>query len=533
MKPTPPSIPGLPLIGNTLEFIRDRRSLLQRGFETFGPVFTVQLLNRKAVVLIGPEYQQLFFTETDKKLSLHKTYRYLKAAFGEVAFVVSPERYYQQRPIFQMSFKSERMPSHLKIMQDEVQQWLDSLGDKGEIELTEAVSTLVENITLHTFMGEDFRTQVGRQFWKYYPAIYKSLDPFFPNYLPLPKFFRRDMAKRRLLALLRPVIAERRAHPERYDDFLQDFATARYKDGSLVEDKTILGLLLGLMFAGIETTSAHMAWAIIQLLQHPDYLKVVQQECAEQLPGDQSIDARVLKSLSYTTYALHETTRMYPPADMIMRQAEEEIDLGDYRIPKGWGVIVTPALAHRLPTLFVEPDRYDPLRFAPDRREDHQHRFAMISFGGGIHKCAGMNFAHNEMTVILALLFQQFDVELVTKNPQIVQGLGVCPPEATLIRYMRKTRATMLQLEDAPLAQPTGCPYHHGEDISLAQPIDCPYRHGEDVLLAQAIPDAVESAPTRLIAPVSTGAGERDQSASTRFGSFPFSHINLQKAFLL
>lgn len=516
MKPTPPQLPGMPLIGNTLEFIKDRQGLLQSGFEALGPVFTVKLLNRKAVVLIGPEYQQMFFTETDKKLSLHKTYRYLKAAFGEVAFVVSPERYYQQRPIFQMPFKSERMPNHIKIMQDEAQQWLDSLEEAGEIELTDAVSTLVKNITLHTFMGEDFRTQLGQQFWKYYPAIYKSLDPFFPNYLPLPKFFRRDLAKHRLLAMLRPIIKERRANPERYNDFLQDFATARYKDGSLVEDKTILGLLLGLMFAGIETTSTHLAWAIIQLLQHSDYMKVVQQECAEQIPYGQPIDARVLKSLSHVYFALHETTRMYPPADLIMRQAEEEIDIGEYRIPKGWGVIVSPALAHRLPTLFSEPERYDPSRFADDRREDHHHRFAMISFGGGIHKCAGMNFAHNEMMIIIALLFQQFDVELVTKNPQIVQGLGVCPPEATIIRYARKSRRGRFI---TPVSIDTGvinagssinreprrsgsCPYGHEEEIALAQPTGCPYRREEEIGLA-------------------------------RSSSSPFSHINLQKAFLL
>ena len=53
---------------------------LQGGFEAFGPIFTITLLNRRAVVLIGPEYQHLLFTETDKKLSLHKTCRYLKAA---------------------------------------------------------------------------------------------------------------------------------------------------------------------------------------------------------------------------------------------------------------------------------------------------------------------------------------------------------------------------------------------------------------------------------------------------------------------
>jgi sterol 14alpha-demethylase len=461
MKKTPPQVPGLPLIGNTLEFIKDRRSLLQGGFEKFGPVFTIQLLNHKAVVLVGPEYQETFFTETDKKLSLHKTYSWMKGAFGEVAFLLSTEAYHQQRPIFLMPFKSERMPHHLRIMQAETQQWLDALGEEGETELVAEVSKLIKNIILHTLMGDDFYARSSQQFWQYYPAIYKSLDPFFPNYLPLPKFFRRDVAKRKLLALLQPVIEERRANPERYTDFLQDFATARYKDGRLVDDKTIMGLLLALLYAGLETTSIHLSWAVIQLLQHPDYLKIVQQECAEKLPAGQPIDAQALRSLTHLYFALHETTRMYPPADMLMRQVEEEIEVGDYRIPKGWGVVVTPTLGHRLPTLFAEPDRYDPLRFAPGREEDQQHRFAMFSFGSGIHKCAGMNFAHNEMLLIIALLFQQFDMELITKNPRVVQGMGVCPPEKTLVRYTRKKRTEAPQLEEALVTQVTGCPYKH------------------------------------------------------------------------
>jgi hypothetical protein len=35
------------------------------------------------------------------------------------------------------------MHTYLQIMQDEVQQWLDSLGEQGELELTAEITTLV------------------------------------------------------------------------------------------------------------------------------------------------------------------------------------------------------------------------------------------------------------------------------------------------------------------------------------------------------------------------------------------------------
>ncbi|GLV53266.1 hypothetical protein KDH_01210 [Dictyobacter sp. S3.2.2.5] len=120
MDATPPMLSGSPVVGNLLEFMKDRHGLLQRGFHTLGPIFGIRLLNQPVAFLIGPEYQQIFFTETDKKLSMHKSYAYLKAALGEVGFTAPPETYFAQRPILLKPFKSEKMIKYLAIMQEEV-----------------------------------------------------------------------------------------------------------------------------------------------------------------------------------------------------------------------------------------------------------------------------------------------------------------------------------------------------------------------------------------------------------------------------
>ncbi len=439
MKPTPPVLAGAPVVGNLFAFMKDRPALLQKGFETFGPIFAIKLAHQPVAILIGPEYQQTFFTETDKKLSIHKPYAFLKAALGEVGFTAPPEIYVKQRPVMLQPFKSERMVKYLGIMQLEVQQWLDGLGEQGEIELRAEINQVVQNVAAHALMGKDFRERMQADFWKLYLILGQSLDPALPPYLPLPKFIRRDRAKKQLRTMIWPLIEERRAHPELYDDFLLDFATAHYKDGSPVEDETIVSLIMGLMFAGHETTSGQAAWTIIQLLQHPDYLQLLQQEINDHLPLNQPINARTLSALKHVFWAVQETTRMHPSADSMIRRVEEEIEVGEYRIPKNWNLMLNAEVAHRLPSLFNEPEKYDPLRFAPGREEDRQHRFSIIGFGGGTHKCAGMNFANNEMMIIAALLFQQFDLELVTKNPQVDRSMGASRPEKTLLRYRRKT----------------------------------------------------------------------------------------------
>jgi len=431
-------LPGRPIVGHALEFKRDRVALFQRGLDTLGPVFGLRLFNKPAAVLLGPEYHDIFFTQTDKTLSMHKTYSFLRAMFGEVAFTAPPEVYHAQRPILHLPFKGEKMPGYVRIMQAEVQAWLDSLGEAGEFELTSAINTLVQNVAAHAFMGRAFRDRMGRGFWDQYLILGQAIDPLLPPNLPLPKFFRRDRAKAKLRAMLAGLFAERRDNPEAYDDFFQDFVNARYADGQPVEEETIIGLILALMFAGHETTAGQAAWTIIETLRHPDFLARLQPELDAHLWPREPLELPTLGRLRHAAYAVTETTRLHPSADVLLRLAETNIDIGTHIIPAGWVVFVTAGLAHRSPDLFAAPDAWDPLRFAPGRAEDKQHRFAMIGFGGGVHKCTGMNFANNEMTVILALLLRQFDLELLDRNPTVTNSLGAGRPTPVRIRYRRR-----------------------------------------------------------------------------------------------
>ncbi|MBL8120437.1 MAG: cytochrome P450, partial [Anaerolineae bacterium] len=55
MKPTPPQVPGLPLIGNMRDFMGDRSVFFQRSFEKYGPIFSLQIGPKKMAVIAGAE----------------------------------------------------------------------------------------------------------------------------------------------------------------------------------------------------------------------------------------------------------------------------------------------------------------------------------------------------------------------------------------------------------------------------------------------------------------------------------------------
>jgi len=411
---------------------------MRRGFEEHGKVFSIKLANQDVAILIGPENQKTFFMETDKALNIQEPYHFLTATFGEVLFLAPHDVYLDHRPLVLEAFRREKMLHYADVMQEVVQQWLDGLGDSGEIELVDAVTYLVQEVAGNCFLGREAHQQLGREFWDLYIDLSKALDPLLPPNLPLPKFYRRDRAKAKLKSILQPVIAERRQHPERYDDFLQDLVNKRYPDGRLADEELIVNLLLALMFAGHETTAGQTAWTIIMLLQNPDYLQLVQEEIQQVAPAGVHIDPKRMMQLDHISWAVREVERMRPSVDMLMRTVKEDLPVGDYVVPQGWLAQVAQDVAHNLPALFDDPDTFDPLRYAPGRAEDKQDRFALIGFGGGAHKCTGMNFANMEMTVITALLFRQFDLELVTKHPQVQRGLGASRPDKAVVRYWRR-----------------------------------------------------------------------------------------------
>lgn len=439
-KPTPPLVSGaLPGLGHALAFRKDRTALMRRGFEEHGAIFSIKLATQNVAVLIGPENQRTFFMETDKALGIQEPYRFLRAMFGEVLFLAPHDVYLEHRAIVLEAFRREKMLHYVGVMQEVVQAWLDGLGDEGEMELVGELTHLVQEVAGNCFLGREVHQRLGREFWDLYGDLARGLDPLLPPNLPLPKFARRDRAKAKLRAVLQPVIAERRQHPDRYTDFLQDLVNKRYPDGRLAEEELIVNLLVGLMFAGHETTVGQAAWTIILLLQNPDYLRLVQQQIEQVAPLGASVDAHRFLQIDHIAWAVREVERMRPSVDMLMRTVEEDIEVGGYRIPQGWLVQVAQDVAHNLPELFDSPETFDPLRFAPDRAEDKQDRFALIGFGGGVHKCTGMNFANTEMTIITALLFQQFDLELATPHPQVHRGLGASRPTATMVRYRRRS----------------------------------------------------------------------------------------------
>lgn len=433
MNQTPPVVSGaFPVVGHVPEFVRNRGRLFQRGFEERGHVFSLRLPKPVAVVA-GSDLNRWFYGETDHALNISKPYTFLKEALGEVLFTASKALYEEQRPLLKVIFSNERMAGYIAAMNAEVEAWLATLGDEGEVEISAAMSRLTQYVAGRAFLGDAFRAQLGEEFWDCYADIGRSLDPVIPPHWPLPKFRRRDRAKARIREILAPLCEARRRDPDAYDDVIAILVNTPLPDGRLLSLDAVVSLWMGLLFAGHETTAGQAAWSIILPLQHPDVRERLEQELAA-VDTRAPLGPKELRSLALTYRVIDETTRLRPSADIQMRVVEEPISVAGYQIPAGWRVMVTGDVSHKLAQQFDDPERFDPDRFSPERGEG-KDAYAIVGFGGGRHKCTGMNFAKNEMAIILAKLLGRYELELVTKDPHVVSGLGANRPSPTTIRY--------------------------------------------------------------------------------------------------
>jgi len=143
----------------------------------------------------------------------------------------------------------------------------------------------------------------------------------------------------------------------------------------------VIGMVVGMVQGGFETTTTLVSNAITMLLQHPDQLAVIRQDPAS-LP-----------------VAIEEVLRLAPSLKIGARQAHADIDLSDHRIEAGEKVIPLMLAANRDPAVFAEPAVFDIFR------QPNPH----LSFGFGTHFCIGAPLARMQAHIAVGAIFDRFD----------------------------------------------------------------------------------------------------------------------------
>jgi len=397
--------------------------------------------------LIGPEAQTAFFKATDDELSQREAYRFVAPVFGPGVVFDSPTwMMYEQMKFVKSGLAANQLKKHVPIIEAEARDFFAKWGDSGKIEMLDQMNRLTILTASACLLGPEIRSdpKVASEFADLYHDLEGGLNPiafFFPNF-PMPKHWTRDRARVQISNLFMKLIKQRRSLPDsdKRDDMLQVLLEATYKDGVTLDDKSITGLLIALLFAGQHTSGITSSWTGFFLLQNPEWMKQLIEEQKEIIKQDgHEITFETLRKEVKLENCIREALRMYPPLIMLMRKVKKTFQYKDLTIPEGDFVAVSPAYAMRLPEMYTNPNTYDPSRF--DRGEDRQQPYAYISFGGGRHGCPGENFAITQIKTVWTVILRTYELEMGEGGMPVpdYQNMVVGPTQPAFIKYKKRT----------------------------------------------------------------------------------------------
>ena len=176
---------------------------------------------------------------------------------------------------------------------------------------------------------------------------------------------------------------------------------------------------------------ALMATYVLAALScRPDLYALIRDEQANCRVTDTVSGARVFP---VTVSIIREVERLYPPVTSIRRQMAYPVALSGYQIPAGATLVSSIYLTHRLPSLFAQPDVFDPARFLPPR-DEHRTPFGLMGFGAGPRKCIAYSYTQTVITVLVHLLTAHFRFQPISyDSPPPVDYTGSAQRPASQI----------------------------------------------------------------------------------------------------
>ncbi|XP_040216485.1 cytochrome P450 4B1-like [Rana temporaria] len=439
------------LYGNTHVFKKDGTDLdivasYGRRFKYAFPMWLGRFF--ATVTICHPDYAKVIFSRQDPKDNF--AYNLLIPWIGKGLLVLSGEKWFQHRKLLTPSFHYDVLKPYVGVMSDcanvMLDKWEHLVSEKKSIELFQHVSLM----TLDTIMKCAFSYQSNCQNdseSEYIKAVYdlSYLVDFrfrkFQYHSDLifnlsPHGYRFRKARRTAQEHTNNVIKQRKeslkqntelekVKQKRHLDFLDILLCAKDENGQGLSDEDLRAEVDTFMFEGHDTTASGVSWTLYCMATHPEHQDKCREEIRELLGGRNTLEWDDLSKMPYTTMCIKESMRLYPPVPGVVRQLATPITFPDGRsLPKDSIVFLSIFLMNRCPSVWDDPEVFDPLRFSPENSTG-RHSFAFVPFSAGSRNCIGQNFAMNELKVALALTLQRFelspDPEKVPKKvPQLV-----------------------------------------------------------------------------------------------------------------
>jgi len=405
--PLPPGSLGLPLIGDTLNFLQDSQFAKKRH-QQYGQIFKTSILGQPTVFVSGPE-ANLFVLSNENQYFAVSWPPSTKALLGPLSLALQTGADHQKRrKLLYQAFQPRALAGYIGAMENITQRYLERWTRMKEFAWYPELRNYTFDVAGKLLVGIDSgsETALGKYFETWCGGLFSV-----PLDLPWTKFGKAKNCRNLLLAELENIIRDRQQGTPGDSDALGLLISARDDEGNTLSLEELKDQVLLLLFAGHETLTSAIASFCLLLAQNPDVMAKVRAQ-QQQFPAAEPITLELLKQMTYLEQVLREVLRLVPPVGGGFRQVIKACEFGGYQIPQGWNVLYEIDRTHQDPAVYPDPDRFDPDRFNQDRSLNAKP-FSYVPFGGGLRECLGKEFARLEMKLFAARMLRECDWELL------------------------------------------------------------------------------------------------------------------------
>jgi len=157
------------------------------------------------------------------------------------------------------------------------------------------------------------------------------------------------------------------------------------------------------------------------------------------LPHEVS-EKEISNNFPFLECCIKESLRLYPSVPIVARKLNSDCPLDDGLVmPAGCVAAVVPFLLHRDPTVFPDPESFQPERFT-SQNSVGRHPYAYVPFSAGPRNCIGQKFAMYEEKVVLATVLRNFTLEAAEKieDVKIVPDMILRPMNGLHVKLSKR-----------------------------------------------------------------------------------------------
>ena len=400
-----PGETGWPILNQTVEFLLDSKAQSKRLSEKYGLLFRGRVLFQDTVVALGPEANKAVMMDSDGIYSNKLAWDpILDKLFPNGLMLRDFEEHKHHRRIMQSAFKKHALEGYVSRMVPHFQRGVQDFAGRKKFGFKTAIKELLLDVAAEVFLGVDMGDRAHKINQAFIDTMMGSTAV-----VKVPLLFNSWGKALKGRATLESFIAEhiqaKRKKPG--PDFFSQICQAKDEEGNYFSDDAVRDHIIFLLFAAHDTTTSTLCSVLYFLSKNQEWQSKLHKEFSA-LPEELSFDD--LATMENSVLVFKESLRLRPPLTSITRRCLQETELLGHKIPRNAQISISPLFTHYMAECWDRPEAFEPDRFGPERAEHKRHSYQWVPFGGGAHKCIGLNFAELQVKLFLFHLLRNYRV---------------------------------------------------------------------------------------------------------------------------